>query len=90
MKKKITAMLSVLLIAIVLSGCKYSQMETTYEEDAEAPPSMFVEVEKGFDYYVVYHKDTKVMYVASDGAYNHGTFTLLVDENGDPLLYEGE
>ena len=29
----------------------------------------------------------KVMYAVSDGTYNHGNFTLLVDANGNPLLY---
>jgi hypothetical protein len=28
------------------------------------------------------------MYAVSSGAYNGGTFTLLVDENGKPMLWE--
>lgn len=49
---------------------------------------MFVEVERTMIYRVVYHKDTKVMYTISYGTHNSGAFTLLVDENGDPMLWE--
>lgn len=38
---------------------------------------------------VVYDKDTMVMYTISEGKYNSGNLTLLVDENGKPLLYQG-
>jgi hypothetical protein len=38
----------------------------------------------------VYQKDTKVMYVISSGTYNHGTFTLLVNADGSPMIYKGE
>lgn len=50
-------------------------------------PSMFVCVEQSSIYKVVYHKDTKVMYAISDGSYNHGTFTLLVNADGTPMTY---
>lgn len=38
----------------------------------------------GFDSDIVYDKETKVMYVVS----RTGTFTVMVDENGKPLLYK--
>lgn len=91
MKKKLAILLSSLVLAFSMAGCAYSEMETTFDVEAEVlPPSMFVEVERGSDYRVIYHKETKVMYAVSYGGYNQGTFTLLVDENGDPMLYEGE
>ena len=43
---------------------------------------------QGYD--VVYQKDTKVMYVVSRGTYNQGTFTMLVNPDGSPMLYEKE
>lgn len=62
-----------------------------YDTEAEAlPPSMFVEIERGDVYRIVYQKETKVMYAVSDQNYSEGVFTLLVNENGDPMLYEGE
>lgn len=35
---------------------------------------------------IVYCKSTKVMYAVS----SNGEFTLLVDENGNPMLYDGK
>lgn len=51
---------------------------------------MFIEVEGTEIWHVVYHKETKVMYVVSAGPYNAGTFTLLVDNAGKPLLWKGD
>ena len=76
-----------LVLVFSLAACAYSEMDTEAEVP---PPSMFISIEKGDSYRVVYQKETKVMYVVSDGGYNRGTFTLLIDENGDPMLYEGE
>lgn len=39
---------------------------------------------------VVYDVRTGVQYWRSKGQYNRGTLTLLVDENGKPLVYSGE
>ena len=49
---------------------------------------MFITVESGLDYKVVYHRDTKVMYAVSEGSSNIGTFTLLVNPDGSPMLYK--
>lgn len=35
-------------------------------------------------------KKTKVMYAVSGGYYNQGNFTLLVDENGNPRIWDGD
>ena len=57
-------------------------------EDEEM--SMFICVESTDIWKVVYHKDTKVMYAVSYGYYNKGIFTLLVDKNGNPMLWTKE
>lgn len=91
MSTKFAVLFWTLVLVFGLAACAYSEMDTTYDTEAEAlPPSMFVSIKKGDSYRVVYQKETKVMYVVSYGDYNRGTFTLLVDENGDPMLYEGE
>ena len=91
MKKKIAILMSSLMLAISLSGCGNSYIETTYDPNAEEQvPSMFVSVEMTEIWLIVYHKDTKVMYAVSKGGYNAGNFTLLVDENDNPMLYKGE
>lgn len=50
----------------------------------------FQRVAYGVNYYIVVDPATNVMYAVSDGTYNGGIFTLLVDANGKPRLWEGE
>lgn len=80
--KKIIALMIVVL-AVVLTGC-------SEVEDKSSDMSEFVIVEITNSWRVVYHKKTKVMYVVSYGTYNRGTFTLLVNADGTPMLWEGE
>lgn len=82
MKRKLIAVF--MLLTLLLSGC--SKKVTSIESDTTT--SMFVAVEKAGLWEVVYHKETKVMYVISLGAYNGGNFTLLVDADGKPMLWE--
>lgn len=72
---------------ILLCGCSVAKTEKTNETQESV--SMFVEVEQAMYWKIVYHKDTKVMYAVSKGSYNYGTFTLLVNEDGTPMLYKG-
>lgn len=71
-----------LVLCLFLAGCG------NVNNSKNASESMFVKVEQGDFYRVVYHRGTKVMYVISDGLYNHGTFTVMLDTNGKPLLYQ--
>ncbi|MBE6924800.1 MAG: hypothetical protein E7466_06155 [Ruminococcaceae bacterium] len=86
--KKIFGWLLALVMVLALAGCGTSSVEQE-GADTGSNASMFVEVESAMNWYVVYHRDTKVMYAVSDGSYNHGTFTMLVDADGKPLLWEG-
>jgi starvation-inducible outer membrane lipoprotein len=80
--KKIVALMIVAL-SLALTGC--SEVEEKISDKSE-----FVIVEGTSSWYIVYHKKTKVMYAVSQGAYNGGTFTLLVNADGTPMLWEGE
>jgi hypothetical protein len=80
--KKIVALMIVVLV-VALTGC--SEVEEKISDKSE-----FVIVEGTSSWYIVYHKKTKVMYAVSQGAYNGGTFTLLVNPDGTPMLWEGE
>ena len=85
MKMKILSVaLIVVMCTTLFSGCS----DETRESEAH-DSTMFITVEKEYDWTVVYHRDTKVMYAISDGSYNHGTFTLLVNADGSPMLWEG-
>ena len=86
MKKKLICLILSVLCLGTITSCDYADVEK-YDEDKQTT-SMFVIVETTASWRVVYHKETKVMYAVSNSSYNHGTFTLLVDENGDPLLWE--
>ena len=53
--------------------------------------NMFTKVKSGLGaFYIVYDNETKVMYAVSDGDYNRGVLTMLVNADGTPKLYEGE
>ena len=96
MKKFILFLITVLMV-VVLCGCVSNQPESTIgasnQTDStvvDGQPSMFVRVENGPSWSIYYHKDTKVIYAVSRSSYNCGTFTLLVNADGSPMLWEGE
>lgn len=91
MKKKILILVS--LVILTFTGCSYAKDENVNEQNTvkeEPTSSVFVEVERESGWKVVYQKDTKVMYVVSCASYNYGNFTLLVNPDGTPMLYEGD
>lgn len=75
--------LIIVITLLLFTGC--TQVLTEPKEDF----SRFVEVERTDSWCVVYDRRTKVMYSVADGVYNRGTFTLLVDTDGKPLIWEG-
>ena len=85
--KKVLAVIFALVVAVSVSACGANQPEKVDNADFS---SRFVIVEDADSWYVVADKDTRVMYVVSDGFYNRGTFTLLVNADGTPLVYTGE
>ena len=81
-------MIAVLLLAIMLTGCGEVSPVEKAEESVEI--SRFIEIERAIGWKIVADKETGVMYAVSNGGYNTGNFTLLVDKNGNPLIWEGE
>lgn len=86
MKKLIVLFMAIALCACLFAGCSGS---LPVEEEVSTTSS-FVVVEDGASYYIVYHKDTKVMYAFSAGGNNCGSFCLLVNPDGTPMIWEGE
>ena len=76
-------MIIILLMAIMLTGCG-----ATVDKETQSETSRFIELERTPAWLIVADKETSVMYSVSNGGYNAGTFTLLVDENGKPLIWE--
>ena len=83
MKRIIAAILTMLLVV----GC--AKVEKAQETGKRVNVSRFVQVENADTWRVVADRETGVMYAVSAGMYNLGTFTLLVDADGKPLLWKG-
>lgn len=84
MKRIIAAFLAMLLVV----GC--AKVEKAQEIENRVDVSRFVQVENALTWQVVADRETGVMYAVSAGTYNLGTFTLLVDADGKPLLWKGD
>lgn len=76
----------IIAVSLFCTGCS-SDTKSVETETIQETTSMFVELETSVSWKVVYHKDTKVMYVVSDEIYNHGNFTVLVNSDGTPMIY---
>lgn len=83
MKRAIAVILAMLLVV----GC--AKVEKAQEIEKRVDVSRFVRVENATTWQVVADRETGVMYAVSAGMYNLGTFTLLVDADGKPLLWKG-
>lgn len=96
MKKIICALLALVVLVAVLASCsegavvEFEGAVVEFEGKDAQNTSMFIEVERTDYWRVVYHKDTKVMYVISYGIRNSGNFTVMVDRYGFPLVWEGD
>lgn len=79
---------TIVLVAafLLLSGCA-ANVEKAEPEPQNA--SMFVVIEETSRWNVVADRKTGVMYAVSNGGYNLGNFTLLVDAEGKPLIWKG-
>ena len=84
MKKKI--LFGAVIVSLVAS--LVSCAATTKSSSGDQKTSMFIEIEDTNYWEIVYHKDTKVMYAVSMGHDNYGNFTVLVNPDGTPMLYE--
>lgn len=72
-----------LVAAIILAVASCSGDERTPGD------ACFVTIETHSGYCTVYDAETKVMYTVSSGVYNHGSFTMLVNQDGTPKPYKG-
>lgn len=76
--------------AIFLPSCQFESKQPRVEDMKTWKNSLFTVVEYNSDlsFYIVYMNKTKVMYAISDGSENRGDFTLLVNEDGSPMIYK--
>lgn len=85
-KKYMVILMCILMFSLTACGTKVQNIEP------DNTSSMFVLIEGNLSspWHVVYHKETKVMYAVSTGAYNNGNFTVLVNPDGTPMIWEEE
>ena len=84
----LAAFLIILSIMLTFAGCTLIKAEVKEVDDAD-DGNTFVLVDADYYCWIVYHKDTKVMYAVSRSGYNAGTYTLLVNADGTPMIWEG-
>ena len=84
MKKILVAFL--LLVLLIFASCTAKVEKAESQQEA----SMFVQIEQAGYWKVVYHKETKVLYAVSNGLYNYGNFTVLLNPDGTPMIYKEE
>lgn len=79
---------SVLLVIFIFMAFL---MCSTGSTTAEADSTMGFEVlDKSFrPTWIVYDRETGVMYAMSYGGYSYGTMTVMVNPDGTPRVYEG-
>lgn len=79
------------VMTITLSGCGSTNVQSIsdFQVSDKESISRFLILENTDAYYVLVDRETKVMYAMSNGVYNTGIFTALLDASGKPLLYEG-
>lgn len=79
MKRFLICNFAAAVIAVSLACCGVSEAEAEQKE-------MFVEVYDGDGYHVVYHAETKVMYVVGDVDFGD-VFTVIVNPDGTPMIW---
>ena len=89
--KRIVAGLAAFLIIVsmilMFAGCASIRAEAKEVEET-GDGNTFVLVDADYYCWVVYHKDTKVMYAVSRSPNNIGTYTLLVNTDGTPMIWK--
>lgn len=84
--KKLCLLAALVILMLALSGCG----EVAVKEEPMENVNMFQIVEKTYGWAIVYDKTTKVMYAVSNVSSGTGKFTLLVNADGSPRLWEGD
>ncbi len=76
------------LLCVIVSICLLGCGQKVTNESDNKQESMFVIVEQAYQWTIVSHKETGVMYAVSNGSYSRGNFTLLVNPDGTPMTWE--
>lgn len=81
--KKLISLVLVLVLIFALVGC------TGASSDNETTSDRFVRVYSEYSSCIYVDSETNVMYFWHNGVYSGG-LSVMLDENGDPLLWKGD
>ena len=87
-RKMIKSLIAITLSAMMMTGCGSATVQTQQQINSGANVSMFVCVEEAALWKIVYHRETKVMYAVSYYLENCGNFTVLVNADGTPMVWD--
>jgi len=84
--KKIVFIVLILILLLTLCSCNMMSKidDKSYENKAEK--TRFMKIESYESGSIIVDSETNVEYWISEGGYNCGTLTMLVDENGAPKV----
>ena len=90
MKKFLTIFLALILCFITLSfaGCE-EENSNGWRSCKVSEDVTLILVSYNPSYDILVHKETRVMYIVNS-IYNQGGISVMLDENGKPLLWQGE
>jgi len=88
MKNK--ALTIIILLALILSGCDEITIQDEAKKEQGSHNDYFIRISSEFEGSIVYDSRTGVQYWRSEGSYNSGTLTVLLDADRKPLIYKGE
>jgi len=80
----------IMLLAVILSGCGSRTIQNEAKKEQDSYNTYFNRISSEFGGSIVYDSRTGVQYWRSEGKYNYGTLTVLLDIDGKPLVYTGE
>ena len=87
MKRFTISFIAVFSASILLYGCNFDDV-SSYTFDQNPQEEYFEVISEGSGYAIVYDTGTRVMYVMTTIGGNYGDFTMLVNSDGSPKLYE--
>ncbi len=88
MKNK--ALIMIMLLTTILSGCGERTIQNEAKKEQDSYNTYFIRISAENEGDIVYDSRTGVQYWRSNGMYNGGTLTMLVDTDGKPLIYKGK
>ena len=90
MKNKTLILILLLATTLLCCGCGERTIQNEAKKEQNSYDTYFIRISSEYGGDIVYDSRTGVQYWRSNGSYNHGSLTVLLDADGKPLIYKGE